>query len=184
MVRLSASVTAASWSRRGSNRGFSMVELVVAMAIAAAMLAAAVPNYLTFRSDQRAVSRANELVADLGAARLEAVRRGGTAALAADGSWAVGWTVTTVDNGADPPTTITLGRRRLPAPDGDLVERLRVVPDDTTSVAFGPTGALTTVGVVQFLVCEGSGKSLRARSVSVAPSGYAEAHAYDGAGCE
>lgn len=56
-------------------QGFTLIELIVTLVIAAILLALAAPNMRTFVSDQRLSTQTNELVADLNFARSEAVTR-------------------------------------------------------------------------------------------------------------
>ena len=88
-------------SCRGTRRGgFSLVELLVALAIAAILLGIAAPS---FGSLTRSLSRSteyNELAGDLRLARIEAIKRGATVAVCARANatscgedWAKGWHV-------------------------------------------------------------------------------------------
>lgn len=53
-----------------------MVELMITIAIAAILLALAVPSFTAFLNSNRVTSQANELLANFQAARLESIRRG------------------------------------------------------------------------------------------------------------
>ena len=57
-------------------RGFSLVELMVVMAIAGILAAAATPAFTSIINNNRLASAANELTATLQNARMEATRRG------------------------------------------------------------------------------------------------------------
>lgn len=59
-------------------RGFSLVELMVTIAVAAILLAIATPSFTSIINSNRLTSAANEMVATLQAARMEAVRRNTT----------------------------------------------------------------------------------------------------------
>jgi prepilin-type N-terminal cleavage/methylation domain-containing protein len=60
-----------------AQRGFSLLELVVVVAIAGSLLALSVPGYLNRASNERAVTAARTLAADLRTAQQEAVARRG-----------------------------------------------------------------------------------------------------------
>ena len=56
-------------------RGFTLVELMVAIAVAAIVLTFGVPGFQSFVNGNRLAASANELVASLQTARMEAIRR-------------------------------------------------------------------------------------------------------------
>lgn len=60
---------------RARARGFTMVELMVTLAVAAIVVAAAVPGFQSLVNGNRLAGAANELVASLQTARMEAIRR-------------------------------------------------------------------------------------------------------------
>lgn len=87
-------------------RGFTLIELMVSIAVLAILLAIAAPNFrgMTASSDLRGTS--NELITTLAQARSEAIKRGGrvTVCMSADGAaciatggWEQGWIMFTDD---------------------------------------------------------------------------------------
>jgi type IV fimbrial biogenesis protein FimT len=58
--------------------GFTMVEMMVAVAILAILASIALPSYRSLIANNRIVANTNDLVADLALARSEAAKRGGT----------------------------------------------------------------------------------------------------------
>lgn len=87
--------------------GFTLVELMVTVAVAAVILTAGVPGFAEFVKNNRLTTATNELLGALNLARSEAIKRGirvtactssdGTAC-AATGNWAQGWIVFTDPN--------------------------------------------------------------------------------------
>lgn len=90
-----------------SKRGFTLIELMVTIAVLAILLTVAVPNFQMFVMNNRMASQTNDLITALSLARSEAVKRaanvtvcassdGATcpAASASTTSWAPGWLVT------------------------------------------------------------------------------------------
>jgi type IV fimbrial biogenesis protein FimT len=57
-------------------QGFSMIELMITIAVAAILLALALPSFTSFLNANRVTSQANELLATFQIARMESIRRG------------------------------------------------------------------------------------------------------------
>ena len=62
--------------QKHNEMGFTLVELIVTMAIAAIILTQAVPSFSTMISNNRLTTQTNDLVADINLARSEAIKRG------------------------------------------------------------------------------------------------------------
>lgn len=80
---------------RAPTAGFTLIELIVTMALIAIFLMIAVPNFLSFQRNANLSATANTLLAAINAARGEAMKRGLNAmVLPRDGvAWANGWVV-------------------------------------------------------------------------------------------
>ncbi|VTU26593.1 GspH/FimT family pseudopilin [Variovorax sp. RA8] len=82
-------------SRRspGVEAGFTLIELMVTLAIAAILLVVAVPGFLAFQRNSELTSTTNRLVSAIAAVRSEAMKTGMTAMVVpADGAdWNNGW---------------------------------------------------------------------------------------------
>lgn len=119
-----------------STRGFSLVELLVTMAVAVILTVAATPSLTQFFRTNRIAAATNELVLSLQLARAEAARRGRDVSLcrsvdgatcAAGTGWAAGWIV--FQDGASTGTA---------APTGAGSELIRVF--DAVHGSLGLTG--------------------------------------------
>ena len=88
--------------RRWPAPGFTLVELMVTIAIAAILLMIAAPSFTGFQRNSELTSTVNSLVAGIGAARGEAMKRGMRVyVVPADAAnWSSGWVVF-VDQNAD-----------------------------------------------------------------------------------
>lgn len=137
--------------------GFTLIELMVVVAIAAVLASMAVPSFRTLLSKRAATAAADSLVSDMTLARSEALKRSAAATVcrstdglkcsAAGGSWHVGWLVF-VDVNANG-TNLDAGGAVDP---GDTVIRVQqelsgistIQEDATTSarpfVRFDPNG--------------------------------------------
>lgn len=61
--------------KKTSNQGFTLIELVVTMAVAAILVTVAIPSMRTFIQNGRINTQVNDLIGDLNLARSEAIRR-------------------------------------------------------------------------------------------------------------
>ncbi|MET3913644.1 type IV fimbrial biogenesis protein FimT [Variovorax sp. OAS795] len=75
--------------------GFTLIELMVTVAIAAVLLVVAAPSFVNFQRNSELTSATNSFVAAVNAARGEAMKRGMNAMLvpATGADWSSGWTV-------------------------------------------------------------------------------------------
>jgi type IV fimbrial biogenesis protein FimT len=76
--------------------GFTLIELMITISIAAILLAVASPNLSAYKRNSELTSAANKLISSINAARGEAMKRGRNAMLVPTNngtSWNTGWTV-------------------------------------------------------------------------------------------
>jgi type IV fimbrial biogenesis protein FimT len=91
-----------------AQQGFTLVELLVTVAVAAAVLTAGVPSFSELVQNNRMTAHVNEFVADVNLARSEAIKRGETMVLCKRNSnatdcddsseWVEGWLVFADEN--------------------------------------------------------------------------------------
>lgn len=144
-----------------ATRGFTLVELLVTMAVAAILLTVAVPNFQMFVLNSRMASQANDLITAFNMARSEAVKRAASVTVCASsngttctGTWAQGWIVrnaagtpiraqealggaSTLTGGANVASTITFtsnGRTTIPATATTASTTLTLCPPSPASV--------------------------------------------------
>lgn len=85
-------------------KGFTILELMVAIAVFAILLAVGVPSFVQIVRNNRITAQANELISALNVARSESIKRGSPVSVcsstdgadcADDTNWATGWIVFT-----------------------------------------------------------------------------------------
>ncbi len=90
--------------------GFTLVELMVTLSVAAIVLAVGVPSFRDFVQNNRAATQANHLVLAFNTARSESVNRGSRVSVcastdqstcSASTNWATGWILFTDDSGVN-----------------------------------------------------------------------------------
>lgn len=138
--------------------GFTLVELLVTIAVFVILVAIALPNFSELIRNQKARSAASDLYASLLFAHSEAIKRNSTVTVSRSGvTWDAGWTVasgTTVLKRQDPYTAITI------TPNGTV----------GSSFSFGSNGRPLAVSPV-FLVYVTAHPETFAKCVSLSLSG-------------
>jgi type IV fimbrial biogenesis protein FimT len=65
----------ARWPIRRSERGFTMVELLISIAVAAVLIVIAVPSFRNITLSNKLTTAANDVISAINVARMEAVKR-------------------------------------------------------------------------------------------------------------
>ncbi len=100
-------MNAKTYAMHKKQTGFTLIELIVTLAVGAILLSQAVPSYLQMTQNNRIVTQTNDFVTSLNMARSEAVKRGDrvTVCKSADnatciggGDWQQGWIIFTDTN--------------------------------------------------------------------------------------
>lgn len=161
-------------SARELVRGFSLIELMVTLAVSAVVLALALPSWSGFAGKAAVDAMSNELSADLAGARLEAVRRqaqislcagvlvSGSPSCSGTSNWGAGRVMWCSDPGATglccpdgPGTCSTSLTQQVLRVRAALVGGTVKVSGPTSVIVFHPTGAVTsTTGPLTFTVCK------------------------------
>ena len=137
-------------------RGFTLVELTIAISVLALLVTLSAPMYDSISASNRTRSAAYSLVAALSLARSEAVKRNTDVSVAPLGTgWQDGWEVETGG------TTLSMNE---PAPN-------LVLSGPLAGVSYQPNGRLSTPGVVLFTVTGTTGYT---RCVMIDPGGRAK----------
>lgn len=154
-------------------RGFTLIELIMTLAVASIILTQAIPSFTTMINNNRLVTQTNDLVADINVARAEAVTRGvrvvlcnsadsrasGAGCDGTSGDWSTGWLMYANDDGtagydSSNDTLIRIGQ----PPDSTITVKANTAGN--TDLQFNGDGSTNEGGsTVTFAVCDGRGVS-------------------------
>ena len=136
--------------------GFTLVELLIVIALFAILAAIAVPNFTVMVANNRITTAQNHLVSALNMARSESIRRTMPVQVEQSGAaWNDGWQIR-VTGGAV--------LREFPAPSGDIV-----VENGTNTVVF--MGMNTGTTITAFTIRDSSATTTQARCIRVGATG-------------
>jgi type IV fimbrial biogenesis protein FimT len=164
---------------RQATRGFTLIELMVTIAVLVVLMAVGVPSMADFSANNRVAAAKSGFASAVALARTEAARRGVLVFIKAEAGGSTGnefsggWSVVVDTNGSGLPDTGDEVMRKYPALQTD------VKLAGTSPLGFAATGYLDGGGTRDFLVCRTSG-STSGFKVSVVPSGIADTMAYTG----
>ncbi len=161
------------------NYGFTMVELLITLAVAGIIAAIALPNFQNFIKDNRLKTRTSEMVSQLQLARSEAAKQkmrvtictstNGSACTAGT-DWDKGWIVWTDKNsnaGIDPDSEILKTERES--------KQAVVINAGSDTLDYLPDGTAITPGggAIQFTFCDDR-TAESGRQITIALTGRAE----------
>ncbi len=162
-----------------AERGFTLLELFISMAILAILVGLALPSFRSTIRNTNVSNYTNDLVTSLATARSEAVRRGRPVAVVSASNtadWSTGWQViadTTGEGNFDAADELISTTEALDT-------QYKVFANNTGAggsgrVVFNINGALASSGF-DMNVCFPTGEAAKSRRVRVRASGSASSH--------
>jgi type IV fimbrial biogenesis protein FimT len=168
----SQSIRLGRWSMRP--RGFTLVELMITIAVAAILLGLGVPSFIEMTVRNRLVTYNNDFIASVNYARSEAIRRGTPVSVCKSsngtgcgGTWSDGWIVF-VNTDDDSPAAVDAG------PPAEPILRVHEAlaggytldanNNFENYVTYRADGSANNIGT--FVVCH-NGETVGARSVTL-----------------
>jgi type IV fimbrial biogenesis protein FimT len=142
-------------------RGFTLIELMVVVSVAAIMTAIAAPSLRSFAASQRVKSASYDLTSALLLARSEALKRNGNVRIARIGSsWNNGWQITIAA------TDVVLNSQ------GALDSTLTFGDDTPSAIVFNANGRVSSPAAA-VAISLGTSAGDAARCIALSLSGHA-----------
>jgi type IV fimbrial biogenesis protein FimT len=157
-------------------RGFTMIEMMVTVAVLAVIMMVAAPSLAGFVRSSKVRSAQSEMIASLMLARSEAAKRGMTVGLAASAptsgnEFGNGWTVWVDTNEDGVVDSGELVLRTYPSLNAAVVLG---TTRNITTLAFNSSGFLTPSTAVNFKACGGNSDTTKGFAIRVDPVGLAD----------
>ncbi len=159
-------------SRRHSSTGFTLIELMVTVALIVIIMSFAAPSFSTFQRNSELTSTANTLLSSLTAARAEAMKRGqNVSVVPQDGSdWTKGWIVFVDTDASGTKNGTESALMSEPAVPGTI--SVATVPSGVVYLMFDGSGyPRLTGGAFQASSLDFSNTSGEARRIVSSPAG-------------
>jgi len=170
----------------GRTSGFTLFELMIAVAIVGILLAIAAPNFRDAMMNVRLSAQTNDLMTDLALARSESLKRNlpvllcpSTDAETCGGNWKDGWIVfVDADNDTSVSKGDTVMKARPAAEGGNSIIATRAA-NPINSVSYRPTGLIGGGAEVEFNICDSRTTPRNGRNIKITVTGRPQAKPTD-----
>lgn len=148
-----------------SVRGFTLIELIITVAVASILFTVAVPSFQDTIRQNRLTTQANELITALNLARSEAIRRSQNVTVTPKaGGWSFGWIVESID-----PVT---GLAEVPIlRDFEALQNNLLFTGGPLAYTYQPSGFKIGLATDTFTLCDSSRSGTRGRTIRVSTTG-------------
>ncbi len=162
-----------------AEKGFTLIELIVAMAVASILIATGVPSFRSMIQNGQQSATYNSLISELSYARSEAVKRSSSVSVCAratddscanSASWADGWLVF-VDADANGSFNSAVAGEELLRVNNQVKDDQSVVSDGFDNdgfVRYLPRGNTDSIG--SFIICDDRGEK-EAKAINIVLTG-------------
>ncbi|HHI93919.1 MAG TPA: prepilin-type N-terminal cleavage/methylation domain-containing protein [Gammaproteobacteria bacterium] len=169
----------------GGEAGFTLLELIITMAIAAILLTMAVPSFQTTIANNRLATQTNNLVTDINIARSEAVKRGTDVVLCSSAdpnaaaptcigngnAWTSGWIVFVNGTGDTNPNQFATATDTLIKVSQAIGGTATILTAGALNTfTYNGNGANAAAANADFFICDDRGEAF-ARQVQIRPTG-------------
>lgn len=166
------------FSNKRSLSGFTIIELLVAMAVAAVLFGMALPAFDVFIEQRTMAARGNDLISAVNLARSEAVTRGAPVSVQAvnagdnNDEWGAGYCVV-VGTPGNCPNDPLVNLRQFDAADGSTMNGTGAL-NNVGALTFNGRGLMTTGGQGTVQICAAGvnpGREIALNAIGRAASG-------------
>lgn len=145
-----------------NQRGVTLIELLIAMAILAILLGVAVPNFTTWLQNTQIRTATESIKNGLQLARAEAIRRNEPVNFVLSSATSTGWTVSTVAG-------IQIQQRL--SSDGSPNVTAAVTPAGATTVTYNRLGRISNTGALTQIILNGPSPQDRSLTLNISAGG-------------